>query len=373
MFLKYAILFLGILYFIFASVLLLKRSPHKKANQLLSFFFFLLTIYSVEFVYYYNAMIDKEYSHLIYYAPFDLFLILMLGPALLRYVKVFLGVSVGLSSNKILIQLLPFIPPVIYIVYFFSQDVSTRINLLIVDFEKGIWPITFLNLIVCSQVTFYLLSAYRVIRNQLIKSSTVFVDNIQVDVFWLKTYITLNISFLAIIALLYFFSAGERLNILIAQLTIAVQFVYLFVKSMWSKELVSAEIMHKNNCIENENPMANNLIEHYKSLFLDYIERERPYLLGNCSIQYISDKTGISVDHLSTILNTYFRRKFPEFINEYRVLEAIRLLRVFSPGKITMGSIGYECGFCSKSSFTKTFKKHTSLTPMEFHKNIWFS
>src|ERR1035437_9329299 len=112
MFLKYITLFSGLNYLIFASVLLIKKSPIKKANRVLGFLFILLAVYSIILSFYYTALFTKNYSHLIYYVPFDLILLLMLGPSLFLYVKVLLDQSIKLNIFKLVIQLLPFIPAI---------------------------------------------------------------------------------------------------------------------------------------------------------------------------------------------------------------------------------------------------------------------
>jgi len=76
--------------------------------------------------------------------------------------------------------------------------------------------------------------------------------------------------------------------------------------------------------------------------------------------------TGISVHHLSNILNNRFEKNFSDFINAYRVEEAKRVLSLDQFTKMTLEAIGYECGFGSKSSFNKAFKKITNFTPSEY-------
>lgn len=366
MFLKYIALFLGIIYFVFAAVLLLKTTPIRKANKVLCFLFVLMAVYSIELSFYYTALLNKYYSYLSYYVPFDLILLLLFGPILFLYVKVLLGQPIKLNLFKIVIQALPFIPALAFIIYFLGQDAQTRLNLLIINFEQGIWHTNMLNILVYVQMTIYLILCYIAIQKQFKTSTVIIVNNIQMDVSWLRIYVLLNLIFMLLSAPLSFYLANEKVNLIIAQLAMVIQFVYLFLKSAWQNELFLADSMSGIKCKEPVLVIADDLVENYYKTLMGYIENSKPYLKEDCSIQSVSEDTKIPVHHLSNILNKHFQKNFPEFINEYRILEAKKLLSTSHSKKMTLESIGYECGFGSKSSFNKAFKKHTNLTPSKF-------
>jgi AraC-like DNA-binding protein len=104
----------------------------------------------------------------------------------------------------------------------------------------------------------------------------------------------------------------------------------------------------------------------YYKILIDYINKEKPYLNENCTIQYVSKNTNISIHHLSNILNNKVNKNFSDFINEFRINEAKQMLcsKIFE--KKTVEAIGYDCGFGSKTSFNKVFKKYTNLTPSNY-------
>jgi len=165
---------------------------------------------------------------------------------------------------------------------------------------------------------------------------------------------------------LSFYLGNEKVNLIIAQLAMLVQFAYLFVKSMWHSELFSTDSMIEIKKSETVLKISDDLVEDYFRILMTHIENKKPYLKEGCSIQSVSDDTRISVHHLSNILNKHFNKNFPDFINEYRIKEAQRLLSTPQFEKMTLEAIGYECGFGSRSSFNKAFKKHTGLTPSQF-------
>jgi len=366
MFLKYITLFSGFNYIVFAITLLVRKSPIRKANRFLGILFVVMSVYSIMLSFSFSALHKENYTHLVYYAPYDLVLLLLLGPLLLRYIRELLGIPTISNLTDILIHLLPFIPSVTFIVYFLLQGTSTRLNLLITNYEKGIWQINLLNLLFYFQMIAYLILSYNVIHKQLRKTSKVQIGNIQLDVSWLRIYIIINLSFMLLSAPLSFYFANEKVNVLIAQVAMIIQFIYLFVKSTWQTSLFSTEIVNEVKNKDAILKIADEVVEDYFLKLMDYINEKKPYLNEGCSIQSVSDYTGISVHHLSNILNNHFHKNFPDFINEYRTNEAKRILESDISNKMTLEAVGFECGFGSKSSFNKAFKKNTSLTPSEY-------
>jgi len=366
MFLKYITLFSGLNYLIFSSVLFLRKSPTKKANRVLGFLFGMLAVYSILVSFYYTALLNKHYTLLSYYAPFDLLILFSLGPCLLFYVKVLLGQSVRPSNFQIFIQILPYIPAVTFIIYFILQDTPSRLNLLIENFEKGIWHTNLLNLLVYFQMIIYLIICNKTINEQFKKSSHIVIKRVQVDVSWLRIYVRLNLTFMLLTAPLSFYLANENTNLIIAQVAMVIQFIYLFIKSTWQTGLLPAESINEIKNGEVILKIADNLVDEYFKLLTEFMEIRKPYLHENCNIQAVSEQTGISVHHLSNILNQRVGTNFSDFINEYRVNEAKKMLSFLPPRINTLEAIGYECGFGSKSSFNKAFKKHSNITPSEY-------
>ena len=316
--------------------------------------------------FYYTALLNKNYSHLIYYVPFDLIILFSLGPCLFLYVKILLGHKIQLNPFNIIIQVLPYIPAITFIVYFLLQDTQTRLNLLIENFEHGIWHTNLLNLLVYFQMIFYLILSYKTIQKQFKKSSRIQVQKIQIDVSWLRIYVLINLGFMILSAPLSFYLANEKVNLIIAQLAMVVQFVYLFIKSTWQTEFFPDTSIYELKYKEGILKIPDQAVTDYFKVLMSFMENQKPYLSEDCSLQSISAQTAIPVHHLSNILNQHFEKNFPDFINEFRINEAKNLLSNNKYNRITLEAIGYDCGFGSKSSFNKAFKKHLSLTPSEF-------
>jgi AraC-like DNA-binding protein len=96
------------------------------------------------------------------------------------------------------------------------------------------------------------------------------------------------------------------------------------------------------------------------------METQKPYLDSNLKYSDLATKLGISVRHLSRILNEELGISFNEFVNAYRIKEVQAQLLNKENGEHTLLAIALEAGFNSKTSFNRIFKDHTGMTPTEF-------
>ena len=368
MFLEYITLFSGLNYIIFSAILFSRKSVTKRANKILGFLFAMLALYSILVSYYYTALQTHNLFWLSYYVPFDLILLFSLGPCLYFYVKVLLGQKIRFNPLYHLFLLIQYIPAISFIVYFLLQDNPTRINLLITNFNKGLWHINLLNILVYIQMITYLLFSYRIINKQLQKSIWITVDKVQINVSWLKIYVVLNLSFLLITAPLTFYIANENTNLIIAQIAMVIQFMYLFVRSTWQTDLLLAETVVRTKNGDKTLKISSEESEEWFNKLNAYMNNQKPHLNENCTIQAVSENVGLSVHLLSNILNQQINTNFSDFVNDYRVEEAKKLLKSSDKTK-TIELIGFECGFGSKSAFNKAFKRNCNLTPSQFKKS----
>ena len=90
---------------------------------------------------------------------------------------------------------------------------------------------------------------------------------------------------------------------------------------------------------------------------------DRLYRDPNLTLSALSKHVGVSSNYVSQTLNERVGQSFFEFVNGWRVDEAIPLLR---GGDDTVLAIAFEVGFNSRSSFYTAFKKKTGLTPSAY-------
>jgi AraC-like DNA-binding protein/uncharacterized membrane protein len=99
-----------------------------------------------------------------------------------------------------------------------------------------------------------------------------------------------------------------------------------------------------------------------------YMENEKPYLNPSLSIRNLAEEIKMNTRDVSEIINKHLNQHFFDFVNEYRVKEAMEILKNPTKKELTVLEILYEVGFNSKSSFNTAFKKHTGKTPTQYRK-----
>jgi AraC-like DNA-binding protein len=100
---------------------------------------------------------------------------------------------------------------------------------------------------------------------------------------------------------------------------------------------------------------------------LKTVMETKPFLKSDFSLPDLASEVGVTVHHLSQVINEGLGKNFFEMIAGYRIEEAKRILKE-SP-HLKVEEIAEQVGYNSKSSFNTMFKKITGLTPSEFRSN----
>tara|TARA_B100002051_G_scaffold276762_1_gene327661 strand:+ start:16788 stop:17837 length:1050 start_codon:yes stop_codon:yes gene_type:complete len=98
------------------------------------------------------------------------------------------------------------------------------------------------------------------------------------------------------------------------------------------------------------------------------MDEERPYLDEDFNLAALSAELDMTPHQVSEMLNSRLGCSFPDFVNGYRIRAALQMLREERDRSIL--SIGLAVGFNSRSSFHRSFKKHTGKTPRSYREEI---
>jgi AraC-like DNA-binding protein len=83
-------------------------------------------------------------------------------------------------------------------------------------------------------------------------------------------------------------------------------------------------------------------------------------------VEEVAKRLGTRTKYVSQIINENYQKNFYNFINTYRVEEAMRLLADVENEKYSILGIAEIVGFVSKSTFNAAFKRVAGITPSEY-------
>ncbi len=96
------------------------------------------------------------------------------------------------------------------------------------------------------------------------------------------------------------------------------------------------------------------------------MKSERYYLQPELSIRELAAQLKIPLSELSQAINQERNINFNDYINAWRIDEFIREYPKPENSAYTILSIALDCGFNSKATFNRAFKKHTGQSPKDY-------
>ena len=107
----------------------------------------------------------------------------------------------------------------------------------------------------------------------------------------------------------------------------------------------------------------------YKNELTEYMEKEKPYLNHELTLQELADAVSLTYHELSQVINAGFGLNFYSYINNFRIIESERILTDPKRKNENILAVAYDSGFRNKSNFNTLFKKKHGITPSEYKKN----
>ncbi len=283
---------------------------------------------------------------------------------------------------KHLIHCIPFlIANVVLVPRFYSVSQASKISFL--EKISSMPEIQFNHALMHIQMVLYIISAFILLR----KARKIYLQNYAgasiESLKWLFQF-TLALSLFYCIALvknIFKFTAyptiSEQLKIglLVFELIIIFWYMYKALNNPSLFRTIDSKLKLVSNIIsegENGEQLAIHKKEYNEALLKlkNYMTAEKPFRNPDVTIQDISASIEIPVRELSLLINHTLEQHFYDFINTYRVENAMHILKDATKSKVTILEILYDVGFNSKSSFNTAFKKHTGETPTSYRKNL---
>jgi AraC-like DNA-binding protein len=99
---------------------------------------------------------------------------------------------------------------------------------------------------------------------------------------------------------------------------------------------------------------------------IELMEREKPFKESGLTLAELARRLNTVPNYLSQVINEKEGKNFFDYINTLRVEEFKKIASGPEGKKYTLLGMAYDCGFNSKSSFNKYFRKVTGVSPSEY-------
>jgi AraC-like DNA-binding protein len=327
-----------------------------------------------------------DYPHLYKSAAPITFLIAPLGYLYVRSV-----LFNELRFKKIdFIHALPFLFFSINYLPFFASSAHYKLSILsytltdknaALTTQLGLIPESFFHIVRIFQLLFYLFLQWIILFrfNKKIKNKEVELQ-IQRVIQWLKTFTVANslvlLSFFIIVGLYLtkeiIFEEQWLSDIpnAILSLSFFVISTYLLVDTPVLNGLPFVKYTEKKSELLSDEVMKVPFIQkNYKkeiALLDAYFASSKAYLQPNLSISEVAVSTQIPNRELSFLINSYYKQRFSDYLNDMRLLHFLSQVDANSLDKFTIESIAVASGFAYKSSFYRAFKKKYGSTPTAY-------
>ncbi|UCE17262.1 MAG: helix-turn-helix transcriptional regulator [Gemmatimonadota bacterium] len=357
---------------ILLAVVILRQHGGKRSNKnllvafLLSKSFLMVRWFSFRF-----WILSFENFRSVYYVSCSAFF--LLAPWLYFYIKSLCYRDFSLR-RKDAVHFIPF-AGIVILAIIRSQiqsspsavELTVLQNTFVSHFWKMFWTANFV------QIFFYIVAMLRTVYIYQTKLKNLYSSLERINLHWV-------VSLLVLISLHWVFVVSRStLSLLNAHVGIVTSIMDLFsitiflvfttilvIKGLHQLKIFSG-IEGKQKYANSGLPQTD--IQKYIEKLKNFMETQKPYLIPQLTIDDLSEKLSIPSWHLSRVINTSFNQNFFNFINNYRVEEAKRLMMEPTNNDMTILEILYEVGFNSKSTFNEVFKKQTGMTPSEFKKS----
>lgn len=107
-------------------------------------------------------------------------------------------------------------------------------------------------------------------------------------------------------------------------------------------------------------------MQRIEQAIIQSVKEEELYLDEHLTLMKLADQIGESSQKVSETLNRRMNTSFYNLVNRFRIEQAKKLLLDPKASHLSIEGIAYECGFKSRSTFFKFFKKEIGMTPTAY-------
>ena len=266
-----------------------------------------------------------------------------------------------------------FVPTVIYLIfrltlfaqnlefkYWFNDSYYNSIGRPLIFLTEFFWNVAFL---------YFSLNHYKHYRTWLNEN---FSDTEKIKFDWLRNFLYI-FTFVFISGAFFDFTNSfvfklSYIQYFYFELILAIVTYYLAIAGYLRSETIELEFSEtkKAEIEERKTIISAKELENLKLKILNLMQNEKVYLEANLTLTDLSKSLGVNSSVLSYAINHGFGKNFNDFINEFRIEEVKNKLQNGDAEKSNLLGIAFDCGFNSKATFNRAFKKFTGVSPKEF-------
>ncbi|MBW6501500.1 MAG: helix-turn-helix domain-containing protein [Bacteroidales bacterium] len=368
------ILLLGAFMAFFLAALLVRKKEKRISDLIIGTWLIFLGIY----VAFYSFTPPGFFNRRPWLINLYIALLMLNGPFLYEYAKSLINPGYHLEIS-IVRHFLPFILFIVFLLFLFPTE--DFLKYLMNESEKAEAGFSLLYLIlpafVAVSVPVYIFKSVTLLA----RHSKVVTDNFSSaekrNLIWLRNLIViLGIVWILLVTIFFIhhilllFSDEFCINGLFLTLSVFIiltGYYGLNQPAIFTSEIILADSTRiEKKQSYSGTPIKEEDLRKYLGDLDDYMATKKPYLDNQLTLYQLAGASGIPPHVLSRIINEHHGKNFFDFINNYRVEEFKKRLSDTESGKYTLLAIAFDCGFNSKSSFNRFFRKNTGKSPSEY-------
>ncbi len=375
------------------------KSNDSKADKWLSFFLLLCILYIAPWMLGFAGWYDNQpYRDILFYTPMQH--LYFMGPAIFFYVQSLLNPSFKFGKK----EWLHLLPGFLYLLFSIIVVVTDKLVLKRyyflanggdLDFDTWYQVSGFFSMLFYFLISLRYYNLYKKLMMQVVSYADVVLFR------WVKNFLYAFLFMLISEFLFYvasFFPAFEKLRYVgmwWQYFSFALIFYYIaitgYANSIETKVpfkfnllnyrtpvlLTYSSVENKHNIIEDaeilemqDSKVENNedtlLLKEWKPKIITLLHDEKIFEDPELSLTQVAKQLKTNPSIISKVINQGFQLNFNDFINKYRIEAVKEKLQAGEQKTQTLLGIAFDCGFNSKATFNRAFKKLTGLSPKEW-------
>ncbi len=361
---------IGIAITFFLSFILLTKKQKSKADKILALW---LSVIGLHLTFYYLIATEKHFQFP-FVLGFEIPMPLLHGPFLFLYTASL--TNPGSVNARSLLHFTPFILGLVVISPFLKLPVEEKIMVYQQEGESyAVLMVIILTSIILSGIIYSLLSL-RLLKVHKVNILKSYSEVEKINLKWLY-YLILGMGGIWLFVIFasdhYIFSSGVIYVIFIGYY--GIKQVGVFTNQPPEQHSVEPEA--SVTVIDQAPPakakyekseLALTELEIIYQQLTDLMQREKLYTTPELTLSDVAQKLNTHPNILSQVINRVVEKNFFDYVNEQRISKFKELVAKPENQQFTLLSIAYECGFNSKTSFNRNFKKLAGISPSAYLK-----